>query len=72
MTKPATKNRDQVGQTLTVPEVAERLRIGRNAAYDAIKRGEIPSIRIGKRILVSCVAFDQFLAVPKGPGNEAA
>lgn len=38
--------------TLTVPEAARFLGIGRNSAYEAVARGEIPSIRIGKRILV--------------------
>jgi hypothetical protein len=31
-------------------------RLGRNAFYDAIKRGEIPSVRIGRRIFVPMVA----------------
>lgn len=37
---------------LTVPEVAEVLRIGRNEAYEAVRRGDIPSIRIGRSIRV--------------------
>ena len=48
--------------TLTVPEVANRLRIGRNAAYDAVRRGEIPSLRIGNTIRISTVAFEAWLA----------
>ena len=39
-------------QTYRVEEVSEILGIGRNSAYEAIRRGEIPSIRIGKRVLV--------------------
>ena len=35
---------------LTVEEAAEYLRVGRNALYDAIGRGEIPHRRIGKSI----------------------
>lgn len=38
--------------TLTVVETAKLLGVGRNQAYDAIHRGEIPSLRVGNRILV--------------------
>ena len=39
-------------QTLTIDEAAKVLGVGRNKAYEAVHRGEIPTIRIGKRILV--------------------
>lgn len=39
-------------ETLTVEEAARVLGIGRNQAYEACARGDIPSLRIGKRILV--------------------
>ncbi len=48
--------------TYTVDEVAERLGIGRNAAYEAIRRGELPALRIGKRIIVPRAALDRLLA----------
>lgn len=37
---------------VTVEQAAAILGIGRNAAYDAVKQGSIPSIRIGGRIVV--------------------
>jgi excisionase family DNA binding protein len=37
---------------MTVEEAAEILRISRNSAYEAVKRGEIPSIRIGRLLRV--------------------
>ncbi len=39
---------------MTPKEVADLFkgRLGRNAVYEAIKRGEIPSTRIGDRIFV--------------------
>jgi excisionase family DNA binding protein len=49
--------------TYKVEEAAKLLRIGRNQAYDAVACGEIPSIRIGKRILVPRVALERMLAV---------
>jgi len=37
---------------LTVEEAAAVLRIGRTAAYEAVRREEIKVLRIGRRILV--------------------
>jgi len=47
--------------TLTVPESAELLGIGRNKAYDAARKGEIPTIKIGKRLLVPTVRLKRML-----------
>lgn len=38
--------------TLTVPEAARLMSIGRNQAYAAAANGIIPTVRIGKRMLV--------------------
>lgn len=38
--------------TLSVEEVAELLGVGRSAAYEAVRRGEIPSIRVGRLLVV--------------------
>lgn len=53
--------------TLTVEEAATLLGISRAFAYDAVTRGEIPSIRIGRRILVPKAALQRFLQ--EGPLN---
>ncbi len=34
----------------TVEETARLLRIGRSAAYEAVRRGEIPALRFGRRL----------------------
>lgn len=39
-------------RTLTVVEVAEALGVGRQTVYDAIARGDIRCIRIGRRIVI--------------------
>ncbi len=36
----------------TVEEAAELLRISRGSAYEAVRTGQIPSILIGRRILI--------------------
>lgn len=46
---------------LTVEEAAKFLRISRNSAYLAVKKGELPSIRIGRRLLVPRAAFERML-----------
>ncbi|MFN3706961.1 helix-turn-helix domain-containing protein [Microcella sp.] len=38
--------------TLTVTEAAQLLGIGRNTAYSAVQRGDLPSLRIGGRVLI--------------------
>lgn len=48
-------------ETLSVDAVAARLGIGRNSAYRAVARGEIPSIRLGKLLLIPRVAFEALL-----------
>lgn len=47
--------------TATIPEAAKRLGIGRNQCYEAARRGDIPTIRIGKRYLVPLAALERLL-----------
>ena len=47
---------------LKVPEVAERLRIGRNRVYEMVTAGEIPSVRIGPKLIrIPREAFERYL-----------
>ena len=50
---------------LTIPETAKILRIGRNSAYEAARKGQIPTIKIGKRLLVPRKALERILAEAK-------
>jgi excisionase family DNA binding protein len=56
--------------TLTVEEAASALGISRSFAYEAIAKGEIPCIRIGKRILVPKIALEKMLASAGGTAAE--
>jgi excisionase family DNA binding protein len=47
--------------TLTVEEAATLLGISRAFAYEAVNKGEIPSIRIGRRILVPKAALERLV-----------
>jgi excisionase family DNA binding protein len=48
-------------KTLTVTEAAKALGICRNKAYEAARSGEIPTIKIGKRLLVPLAALERML-----------
>lgn len=58
-------------RVLTVGEAAKELRLSRNATYEACASGQIPSIRIGRRILIPKEAFERMLSEP-GKQPEAA
>lgn len=51
--------------TISVRDAAKRLGIGINQAYEGAKSGQIPSIRIGNRILVPVAALERLLAGDK-------
>lgn len=50
------------GRVVTLNEAASILRISRGSAYEAAKRKEIPTIRIGRRLLVPAAALERLLA----------
>jgi excisionase family DNA binding protein len=51
----------ETSKVLTVPQAGAQLGLGRNASYEAAKRGDIPTIRLGKLLRVPKVAFDRLL-----------
>lgn len=48
-------------EVMNVEEVRAVLSLSRNAVYEAIARKEIPSIRIGRRLLVPRVQLERML-----------
>ncbi len=48
-------------EVLSVDQASALLHVGRNSIYEAIRRGEFPAVRIGKRILIPRVALQRFL-----------
>ena len=58
---------------LTVPEAGHLLGIGRTASYEAARRGQLPTLRIGRRLVVPRIALDEMLRHPGGwrPAGEA-
>ena len=47
--------------TRTIEETAERLGISRGLAYALAKKGELPTIRLGHRLLVPTAALERLL-----------
>jgi excisionase family DNA binding protein len=52
---------------LSVNECAKMLQISRGSAYQAIATGEIPHLKIGRRILIPRVAIQKLL---ESAGNK--
>jgi excisionase family DNA binding protein len=57
--------------TLSVPEAGRLLGLGRNASYDAARRGELPVLKFGRKKRVPCVALQRMLveARPRSSAN---
>lgn len=47
--------------TLTVEEAAGLLGVGRTLAFELARRGEIPTIRLGRRLVVPRAALERLL-----------
>ena len=47
---------------MTVEEAGRRLGVGRCSAYALAKSGQMPTLRLGRRIVVPVVAFERWLA----------
>ncbi|MCZ7535607.1 MAG: helix-turn-helix domain-containing protein [Acidimicrobiia bacterium] len=44
-------------------EAAELLGVGRTLAYDLVARGVLPSVRLGRRVVIPRHALDELLTV---------
>lgn len=55
--------------TLTVVQAARLLGIGRTQAYEAVRRRQLPALRLGKRILVPRAALERMLEQAAAPAD---
>jgi len=51
--------------TLTVEETASVLGLGRTATYEAVRRGQLPSRRLGRRIIIPVPALLEWLGTDR-------
>jgi excisionase family DNA binding protein len=47
---------------LSVEEAGELLGISRGLAYELVRKGELPSLRLGRRLIVPLAALESMLA----------
>jgi len=66
---------EQSSLTLSVGQVSRLLQISRNSAYEGVRSGQIPSIKIGNRILIPRARLMRMLGedteTPFSPTNSA-
>ena len=53
---------------LTVQEAARVLGLGRGQAYAAVRRGDLPALRVGRRLLIPRAALERL--VDPGAGSS--
>lgn len=56
---------------LSVEEAGRQLGLGRSGAYGAVRRGELPSRRIGRKIIIPRTALEKWLADAPAAAWEA-
>ena len=49
--------------TMTVTEAAHALGISRTLAYDMVRSGELPSLRLGRRLVVPVRSLERMLGL---------
>ncbi|MDP9441136.1 MAG: helix-turn-helix domain-containing protein [Actinomycetota bacterium] len=52
--------------TLSVEEAANVLGISRALAYELVRRGELPRLRLGRRVVVPRKALEDFIGAAHG------
>jgi excisionase family DNA binding protein len=58
--------------TITVEEAAELVGMSRSAAYRAAARGQLPTVRLGRRLRVPTAKFLSMLGLEPEPGVALA
>ena len=51
---------DDTSSRMSIPEIANRLSVGRIAVYTMLEQGIIPAIRLGRRWIVTRHAFENW------------
>jgi excisionase family DNA binding protein len=70
ITQRAANNRQPL--TLTIPQAADLLGISVSKAYEAARAGELPTLRVGARVLVSRRRLEELIDGPGLAGRPAS
>ena len=57
--------------TLNVTQAAQQLGLSRNSVYQGVLAGDIPSVRVGKRILIPVRALERMLESAGKPEGQS-
>lgn len=57
--------------TMTIEDAAKLLGLSRSSAYRAARRGELPTLRFGRRLVVPTGRLLTLLGVAPGPDDGA-
>ena len=60
-----TPSHQKKAETYSVPEAGRIVGLGKNASYDAARRGELPVLRFGRKLRVPSVALERMLTETK-------
>ena len=55
--------------TLTIPQAAQLLGISVSKAYEAARAGELPTLRVGARVLISRRRLEELVDGPASPAG---
>jgi excisionase family DNA binding protein len=58
--------------TITVPEAGQVLGLGRDSAYRAAERGELPTLKLGRRLLVPVPKLLRLLGLEDSEGEPVS
>lgn len=56
--------------TVSVEEAAALLGISRALAYELVRRGDLPGLRLGRRVVVPRKGLEQLVEAPSRPGRD--
>jgi excisionase family DNA binding protein len=59
-------------ELLKVPEVAECLRISEDLVYELVARGELPAVRLGRKIRLPAFGLKQWIVRASGASPDGA
>jgi excisionase family DNA binding protein len=57
--------------TMTVEQAAEALGVSRGSAYEAVRTGQLPTVRLGRRVLVPIEGLRALLAAASVAGGSS-
>ena len=61
---------DDLPPTLSVEQAAELVGVGRNTAYRAAHRGDIPAFRVGRQLRIPTAGLLRLLAIEQPPATR--